>query len=193
MSQWNRFSFRLHESRTLCFVCFQAAKAHSDDFADISTDSVESSLSLLEQSSKLPPTPGTPITNDHDLNITNSSCSTPNFSNEIQTATLSLLSSLPATAIPSAKTLGSEYWNIPNLIQQSENVVKFDAELMSGLCSDFDLLTLLKFVHRPNPLISECRIVTDLAGVPRYVQLTTCNVPFVVERLHNFVSLNKHR
>ena len=175
---------------------FQADRAHSDDFAEISTHSVDGNLSSLQPCSELQPaTPGTPITstNDMDLPVTTANCHTPNFSNEIQTATLSLLSSLPATAIPSARTLGSEYWNIPHLIQQSENSVKFDAELMSGLCCDFDLLTLLKFVHRPHPLISECKIIADTAGTPRYVQLATCNVSFVVERLHNFISLNRHR
>ena len=82
---------------------------------------------------------------------------------------------------------------MPNLIVQSGNDVKFDAELMSDLCSEFDLLTLIKFLHRPSPVVSECKILPDGAGIPRYVKLTTYNAPFVVERLHNFISLNRHR
>ena len=49
------------------FGVFQAERSSLTDFADISTDSINSDLTALEKSVESPPTPGTPITHADDV------------------------------------------------------------------------------------------------------------------------------
>lgn len=102
-----------------------------------------------------------------------------------------------STAQPTSITLhsifvhGSEYYQLPSLFAEVEQNVKINVDVVSAIVGQrFTLESFIKFLHRPDTLIKQCRVIS---GTPQYLLVSSFYSDFIRERVHNYISINRPR
>lgn len=88
------------------------------------------------------------------------------------------------------RACGSIYWKVPNMVETKLDTVSINLIVYKSLFHSFDFVEFVQFLHRPKELVQSCRIETDTSDLPTKFVIQTTNPSFLLERIHNYISIN---